>query len=147
MGSNSDRTDISRSAAGPERMRRGPKPAHQRHPVRAFFARHRTLDLTYRVTIGVIGTAVVVLGFALIPLPGPGWLIVFAGLAILSTEFAWAGRVLDFAREKVRGWTHWVGRRSLVVRGLIGLAGLAVVAGAGWAYVATQGVPGWLPIG
>ena len=116
-----------------------------RHPFRQFFARHRTLDLTYRVVVAVIGAAVVVGGIILIPLPGPGWLIVFGGLAILSTEFEWAGRLLDFARRQVRGWTHWVGRQSLVVRGLIGLVGLLFVWGVLWAYVALQGVPTWLP--
>jgi uncharacterized protein (TIGR02611 family) len=117
-----------------------------RHPFRQFFARHRTLDLTYRIVVAAIGTAVVIGGIALIPLPGPGWLIVFGGLAILATEFEWAGRLLDFARRKVRGWTHWVGRQSLLVRGLIGLVGLLFVGGLMWAYVAVQGVPTWLPL-
>lgn len=117
----------------------------QRHPFRAFFARHRTLDLVYRVAVGVLGAAVVLAGIVLIPLPGPGWLIVFAGLALLATEFAWAGRLLDFARSKVRGWTDWVTRQSLLVRGAIALGSLLAVGGAVWLYVATQGVPGWLP--
>jgi uncharacterized protein (TIGR02611 family) len=116
-----------------------------RHPFRAFFARHRTLDVVYRVAVGVVGGAIVLGGLALIPLPGPGWLIVFGGLALLATEFAWAGRLLDFARGKVRGWTQWVGRQSLAVRAGIGLVGLLLVAGAVWAYLAIQGVPGWLP--
>ena len=120
-------------------------PESQRHPFRAFFARHRTLNLVYRVAVGVVGAAVVLLGIALIPLPGPGWLIVFGGLALLSTEFAWAGRLLDFARSKVRGWTDWVTRQSLLVRTAIGLASLLAVGAAVWLYVATQGVPGWLP--
>ena len=118
-----------------------------RHPFRQFFARHRSLDLTYRVAVALIGTAVVVGGIILIPLPGPGWLIVFGGLAILATEFEWAGRLLDFARRKVLGWTHWVGRQSLVVRGLIGLVGLLFVGAVLWAYVAVYGVPRWLPFG
>lgn len=117
----------------------------ERHPFRRFFARNRTLDLTYRIVIAVIGTAVVVGGIILIPLPGPGWLIVFGGLAILATEFEWAGRLLDFARRHVLAWTHWVGRQSLLVRGLIGLVGLAFVWGLLWAYVAVQGVPRWMP--
>jgi uncharacterized protein (TIGR02611 family) len=117
----------------------------QRHPFRQFFARHRTLDLTYRIVIAVIGTAVVVGGIVLIPLPGPGWLIVFGGLAILATEFEWAGRLLDFARRHVMAWTRWIGRQSLLVRGLIGLLGLAFVWGLLWAYVALQGVPRWMP--
>ena len=79
------------------------------------------------------------LGIVLIPLPGPGWLIVFAGLAILATEFVWAERLLRFARRKVHGWTEWVTSQSLLVRGLIGLVGLLCVAGAVWAYVACYG--------
>lgn len=127
--------------------RRSPRPVEERHPFRAFFGRNRALNTTYRTLIAVVGAVIVIGGVALIPLPGPGWLIVFAGLAVLATEFAWAGRLLDFARDKVRGWTDWVTRQSLAVRMALGLLGLAVVSGAVWLYVATQGVPGWLPIG
>jgi len=126
--------------------RRKPKRPELRHPFRAFFARHRTLDLVYRVTIGVIGSGIVIGGLLLIPLPGPGWLIVFAGLAILATEFAWAGRLLDFARAKVRTWTDWVTCQSLLVRAAIALGSLALIAGAVGAYLAAQGVPSWLPL-
>lgn len=117
-----------------------------RHPFRAFFSKHRSLELTYRVVIGVLGGAIVIGGLILVPLPGPGWLIVFGGLALLSTEFAWAGRLLDFGRDKFRAWTHWVARQSLAVRAALGMVGLLLIAGAMWAYVAVQGVPGWLPL-
>ncbi len=117
-----------------------------RHPFRAFFSRHRTLDLVYRVAVGVLGTAIVLGGLVLVPLPGPGWLIVFAGLALLSTEFAWAGRLLDYGRRRLMTWTGWVTDQSLAVRALIGLGSLLAVAGAIWLYVAVQGVPGWLPV-
>ena len=116
-----------------------------RRRFRAFVRRRRTLDVIYRVIVGVIGTVIVLAGLALIPLPGPGWLIVFAGLALLATEFAWAGRLLDFARDRVRGWTGWVARQSIVVRGLLGLGGLLAIAGATWLYLALQGIPQWLP--
>ncbi len=118
----------------------------QRLGFRAFFAKHAWLDLTYRVVVGVIGASVVVIGFILIPLPGPGWLIVFAGLAILATEFVWAERLLDFARKKVHGWTQWVTGQSLLVRGLIGLTGLLAIAGAIWAYDGVVGLPSWVPV-
>ena len=114
---------------------------------RAFFAKHAWLDLTYRIVVGVLGAVIVVIGFVLIPLPGPGWLIVFAGLALLATEFAWAERLLTFARRKVHGWTQWVTRQSLLVRALIGLLSLLAVAAALWLYVRVYGVPGWLPFG
>lgn len=118
-----------------------------RSAFRTFFGRNATLDLTYRIAVGVLGAGIVVGGLILVPLPGPGWLIVFGGLALLATEFAWAGRLLDFAREKVRGWTEWVGDQSPAVRAAIGAVSLAAVAGAIWLYVALQGVPDWLPIG
>jgi uncharacterized protein (TIGR02611 family) len=112
---------------------------------RDYLRQHRSLNLAYRVIVAVVGFAIIVAGIVLIPLPGPGWLIVFAGLALLSTEFVWAGRLLDFARGKVRSWTDWVTHQSLAVRGLIGLASLVVVVGAVALFIRVQGVPGWIP--
>ena len=96
--------------------------------------------------MAVVGTGVIGLGLVLIPLPGPGWLIVFGGLAILATEFAWAGRLLDFARRHVGVWSVWVTRRSRLVRALLGVATLLVVAGAVWIYDVVVGLPGWIPL-
>ena len=87
------------------------------------------LALAWRIGVGVIGTAVVLLGLVLVPFPGPGWLIVFLGLGILATEFAWAERLLDFGKAKFRMWLRWVGRQHLAVRALISLATLAFVVG------------------
>jgi uncharacterized protein (TIGR02611 family) len=120
--------------------------AAQRYGLRRFVARNRGLELAYRVVVAVIGFAIIITGLALIPLPGPGWLIVFGGLAVLSTEFAWADRLLRFARSKVQGWTEWVLRQSLAVRALIGLVGLAFVAGAIAIYAEVVGLPEWLPV-
>jgi uncharacterized protein (TIGR02611 family) len=113
---------------------------------RAFFAKHPALDLTYRIVVGLLGGAIVVLGIILIPLPGPGWLIVFAGLALLATEFVWAERLLRFGRRRLHVWTQWVTQQSLLVRGLIGLGGLLCVAGAIWAYDVVVGLPSWVPV-
>src|SRR5215468_10502274 len=52
--------------------------------------RSRGLRLAYRIGVGVLGGLVLVAGILMIPYPGPGWLVVFAGLAVLATEFAWA---------------------------------------------------------
>ncbi|WP_369794636.1 PGPGW domain-containing protein [Kutzneria sp. 744] len=40
--------------------------------------------------MAIAGFAVLALGIVLIPYPGPGWLVFFAGLAILATEFTWS---------------------------------------------------------
>ena len=113
---------------------------------RGFIRRHRSLNLVYRAVIGVLGVAIMITGFALIPLPGPGWLIVFAGLALLATEFAWAERLLHYGRAKFHAWTRWVLAQSLTVRALITLLGLACVVGALGLYARLYGVPDWLPV-
>ena len=113
---------------------------------RARLKRNPALALAYRIAIALVGTAIAVLGLALVPLPGPGWLIVFAGLALLATEFVWAERLLHFARRKVQGWTEWVLRQSLLVRALIGLLGVAFLAGLLAIYAEVVGLPAWLPL-
>jgi uncharacterized protein (TIGR02611 family) len=55
-----------------------------------------------RAGVTVLGFTLILVGIVLIPLPGPGWLIVFAGLAVLATEYVWAERALRAARNKAR---------------------------------------------
>ena len=129
----------------PARRDRGEQTFSDRFAYRAVLRKNRAIDMSYRVTVGLVGLAIIVVGVVLLPLPGPGWLIIFGGLFVLSTEFEWAERLLHFARDKVRAWTQWVKRQSLAVRALIGLGSLLVIAGAVWAYVAWQGVPEWVP--
>lgn len=63
------------------------------------------IQITYRwarrIAIAVVGGTVLVLGFAMIVLPGPAIVVIPAGLAILGLEFAWARRWL----RKVRAQT------------------------------------------
>ena len=51
-----------------------------------------------RVVVAVIGGTVLLLGLALVILPGPAFLVIPAGLAILAVEFAWARRWLRKVR-------------------------------------------------
>lgn len=48
------------------------------------------------------------LGLVMVPYPGPGWLTVFAGLAILAHEFPWARRLLAYGKRKFIQWEKWV---------------------------------------
>jgi len=43
----------------------------------------------------VFGFTLLMVGVALLVLPGPGWVIIFFALALLATEFVWAQRLLD----------------------------------------------------
>jgi hypothetical protein len=54
-----------------------------------------------RIATTIVGFLVILLGLILIPLPGPGWLIVFGGLAILAREYIWAERLLNHAKQRV----------------------------------------------
>jgi hypothetical protein len=55
-----------------------------------------------RAGVAVAGSMVVVVGLALLVLPGPGLLLLTAGLALLATEFAWAQRWLTRLRGHTR---------------------------------------------
>lgn len=52
-----------------------------------------------KVAVAVIGVTVLAFGIALIVLPGPAFIVIPLGLAILATEFLWARRLLRRLRE------------------------------------------------
>lgn len=54
-----------------------------------------------RVVVAVIGFTVLLIGVAMVVLPGPAVLVIPLGLAILATEFVWARRLLDKARATI----------------------------------------------
>lgn len=76
----------------------------------------RTSGRLRRGLTAVLGGLVLLFGIVTIPYPGPGWLIVFAGLGILSTEFEWANKLLLYAREKYDRWQDWIGAQSMAVK-------------------------------
>lgn len=81
-----------------------------------------------KTAIGIVGGVVLLAGLVMIPYPGPGWLVVFAGLAILSTEFMFAERLLKFARSKYDTWVAWLGRQHIVVRlAVLAFTGLVIM--------------------
>ena len=55
-----------------------------------------------RLRRGIVGLAIVMVGIVLMPLPGPGTIIVLVGLGYLRRDFAWAGRLLDAIRRRLR---------------------------------------------
>jgi len=62
----------------------------------------RTRSISRKVGVLLVGVPVLLLGIALIPLPGPGTIVVLAGLAILSLEFAWAERLSGKIKDGFR---------------------------------------------
>lgn len=112
---------------------------------RRWLANRRAVDHSYRVGVGMVGGLIVALGLATIPLPGPGWLTVIAGLFVLATEFLWAERLLEFTKGHVKRWTDWVAVAPLWVRLLIAAATAAFVYGVLVVSLHLLGVPDWVP--
>lgn len=52
-----------------------------------------------KVLILVVGCTVLLIGVAMIVLPGPAVVVIPLGLAILSLEFVWAGKLLERAKK------------------------------------------------
>ncbi|WAP59343.1 TIGR02611 family protein [Streptomyces sp. S465] len=85
-----------------------------------FIQRSRPLHLSWQVGVFIVGLAVVGVGIVMLPLPGPGWLVIFAGMAIWATEFVWAQLVLAWTKRKVTEAAHRaldprVRRRNLIL--------------------------------
>ncbi|MGW0878668.1 TIGR02611 family protein [Streptomyces sp. NPDC002671] len=98
-----------------------------------FIKARRVLHLSWQVGVFVVGLAVVVAGIVMLPLPGPGWVVIFAGMAIWATEFVWAQLVLRWTRRKVteaaqRALDPKVRRRNITLT-VIGLVIVAVLVG------------------
>lgn len=63
------------------------------------------VDITYRqarrLAILLVGGSVLLIGIALLFLPGPAIVVIPAGLAILGLEFSWARRFLHRVRSQI----------------------------------------------
>jgi uncharacterized protein (TIGR02611 family) len=76
-----------------------------------FVKASRPLHLSWQIGVFTVGLAIVVSGVVLLPLPGPGWLIIFTGMAVWATEFVWAQRVMRWTKRKLSLGAAWVKRR------------------------------------
>ena len=86
----------------------------------------QTLRHAKRLVILVIGSTLALGGIALLVLPGPGWLVIIAGLAVLATEFAWAARLLESAKRQARRGARAVSgrfRRGVKVEEVVAVGG------------------------
>ncbi|WP_046726631.1 TIGR02611 family protein [Streptomyces humi] len=106
-----------------------------------FVKARRMLHLSWQVGVFAVGLAVVGVGIVLLPLPGPGWVVIFAGMAIWATEFVWAQLVLRWTKRKVteaaqKALDPRVRRRNLTLTAIA----LAIAAGGLGIYLSRYGV-------
>jgi uncharacterized protein (TIGR02611 family) len=80
-------------------------PEARPHPIiqrlRARRERHLARSRLYRIVLAVAGFTVLIIGLAMLVLPGPGIPVLVLGLALLALEFAWAERLLELAIDRM----------------------------------------------
>ena len=54
-----------------------------------------------KIIVAVIGLTILLIGVAMVVLPGPAFIVIPVGLGILATEFAWARRAIRRARVMI----------------------------------------------
>jgi uncharacterized protein (TIGR02611 family) len=101
--------------------------------------------LIYRIVVGLLGLAIVVLGLIMVPFPGPGWLVVFLGLGVWASEFEWAQRLLHRAKHTLQVWSEWLKPQPWWMKGLVLMVTAAAVAAIFWLMFLISGVPGFFP--
>lgn len=73
---------------------------------------NKTVRHARRIIVAVVGATVVLAGIAMLVLPGPAFIVIPAGLAILATEFVWARRLLRKAKKTVLQFRNGVRSRN-----------------------------------
>jgi uncharacterized protein (TIGR02611 family) len=66
------------------------------------FVEQKPYKLVRKIVIAAVGTSLLLIGAAMVFLPGPAIVVIPAGLAILATEFVWAKTLLRKLKEKLR---------------------------------------------
>jgi len=86
---------------------------------------HRQRGRFYRAAFVVAGVIILLTGIAMLALPGPAFVVIPIGLAILALEFTWAERLLETALEKAADAQDRAAAATPLQKAL-GLAGTAL---------------------
>ena len=91
--------------------------------------RHIRRSKPYRVLFVIVAFAILLGGLALVPLPGPGWAIVFVGLGMLALEFKWAENLMEKILDRLEAAKESAANASPLQRALgIAAAALGIAA-------------------
>jgi sterol desaturase/sphingolipid hydroxylase (fatty acid hydroxylase superfamily) len=102
------------------------------------------MKIIKRIGLEVVGWTLLVAGIAAMVLPGPGLLMIFAALAVLSQQYDWAERRLAPVKYRaLKGAAEGVATIPRVIASSVGVV-LLFAAGALW--IADPAVPGWWPV-
>ena len=152
-------TDI---ASGDQPTQSGQSSGREPGRIRRALHANPVLSLSTKIMVAVIGTLVTTVGVVMLVTPGPAFVLIPLGLAILATEFEFARRWLRWARVKAEeakaraeALDPAVRRRRLLLTGIAVLVAVGAVttyvlvhdwprfAVGGWNWV--QSLAGWVP--
>jgi uncharacterized protein (TIGR02611 family) len=110
------------------------------HPelVRRLLARrehHARRSLAYRIAFGIAGGIVLAAGIVMLVTPGPAFVMIPVGLAMLALEFEWAERLLVRALHEAERASQRARRASPVQRVLGAVVGVALAVGVAYGFV------------
>ena len=71
----------------------------------------KTIRQAKRLIIAIIGFTVLLIGLAMVVLPGPAFIVIPIALGILATEFIWAKKLLDRVKSKASNMREWVSKQ------------------------------------
>ena len=109
--------------------------------------------LIWRIVATTLGVLIVLAGVSMLVLPGPGWAVMFLGLAVLATEYAWAHRLLVFTKDKAQGaassaWSPENRKRTVMLTLIVVLLVAALLSWYVYQYGWTaDGALGWFGLG
>lgn len=110
----------------------------------AMSKRRATATAVRRLVLEILGWALVLAGLAALVLPGPGMLMLFAGLAVLSGQYQWARRLLRPVKiQALLGAAEGVETMPRIVMSTLLALG---VGGFGVLWVLQPPAPGWWPL-
>jgi uncharacterized protein (TIGR02611 family) len=112
--------------------------------LRARQAEHKQRGRLYRLMFAAVGVVVLGVGIAMLALPGPAFVVIPIGLAILSLEFAWAEHLLERALVKGEEAKRKAAEATRAQKILSGLA-IACAAAAALAAALVWDIP-YLPV-
>ena len=75
---------------------------------------NKSLLQAKKLAISVIGATILIIGLAMLVMPGPGFVVIIVGLGILATEFVWASQLLEKAKNHYEKTKHKINNRHSV---------------------------------
>lgn len=108
---------------------------------------HPVARVIYRALVFLVGALVIVVGVILVPAPGPGVLVIIAGLMVLASEFEFAQRLHERLVAWAKAKNDEVRARPPWVQVVLGVATFAGALGFLWLSLRVGGVPRVVPDG